>query len=302
MTTDEDLSQKVASLLTRIEALEGAGDSGDGSAKPEQDGLGLYETVMLVGLADAGWSPQRLEQFRRIAGQLDKHADTLKDSTLPERAAFEAVRLGVHNEILAGHFEERGTLKIIQAAAAGRLVTSGKKKDKKRRRIPTHDWEGAVWYVPRVDSEGNRYWRRPFMTEHSGPRVNPIDDPGAQEDAIDRGEENDIYALQGLVGTLAKDDWSEPDWYDIRLWEHSVRRLFGLTSAATVAGEQKAIAEAVDMLKKNTDTPREAVIRMAQENHGVSYRGAKDRVWPTARERAGLPRLASAGRKKDAAG
>lgn len=301
MTEKMNIVDIVAELLARMEAPDGLQGNEDGMAIPGQEGIGLYSAALLVGLADAGWSSERFDEIRSVtAGLTGRIYELPKDS--PDRAALDAELERLNALIRVEHFEERGTLKIIQAAAAGQLIASGKDGDRKRRRIPARDWEGAVWFVPRVDSEGCKYWHRPHMADYAGPRVNPIDDPQAHEDAMNTGEENDIYALQGLVGTLAKDDWSKPDWYDIRLSPQSVKRLFGLTSAATVAGEQKAIAEAVDMLKKNTDTPRDAVIRMAQENHGVSYRGAKDRVWPTARERAGLPRSAPAGRKKGASG
>jgi hypothetical protein len=68
--------------------------------------------------------------------------------------------------------------------------------------------------------------------------------------------------------------------------------------AASAKSEGIAIKQLPSLLKENPEMTRaNAHLRLRDEGFEVRPRGFQDRVWPEAREQAGLPRFARAGRK-----
>jgi hypothetical protein len=66
---------------------------------------------------------------------------------------------------------------------------------------------------------------------------------------------------------------------------------------ATAAADNRAIKHLADMLKHDRDLGREAGWQACKQ-FGITMAGFRTRIWPKAREKAGLPALARAGRKK----
>jgi hypothetical protein len=67
---------------------------------------------------------------------------------------------------------------------------------------------------------------------------------------------------------------------------------------STAAGETRAIARCAELLRENNNLTREdAQIRLRQEGLPFSERGFLSRIWPKARQGAGLSEKASPGRK-----
>jgi hypothetical protein len=68
--------------------------------------------------------------------------------------------------------------------------------------------------------------------------------------------------------------------------------------ASTTGGDQRAVARLTEILKADTSlTKQKAKERLQIE--GLSFSGLRfeNHIWPEARERAGLPRKAPAGRR-----
>jgi hypothetical protein len=91
---------------------------------------------------------------------------------------------------------------------------------------------------------------------------------------------------------------------DIELNFSDIRKLKGLGGAAglvpspelTSEAEVQAAKEVAEMLRRDPDL-RRSVVLLHCSARGLTFRGAKDRVWPTARKLAGLPVKAKRGRR-----
>jgi len=77
----------------------------------------------------------------------------------------------------------------------------------------------------------------------------------------------------------------------------TVLRHLGSSHASTIKDESDAIIFLTNTLKQNPNLKR-ADAEAECEKFGISQRGFRDRVWPKAREGAGLSAIAPPGRKK----
>jgi hypothetical protein len=72
-------------------------------------------------------------------------------------------------------------------------------------------------------------------------------------------------------------------------------------AGSTAADERAAEKSLASLLKLNNDLTLSEAIEHCQQRHGISGRGVVSRVWPNARQLAGLPAKARAGRKPKSA-
>ena len=106
------------------------------------------------------------------------------------------------------------------------------------------------------------------------------------------GDFNDRYILSGAE-----------KWRKLQVERESVRRNWGFnpTKAALVVRDEAAAIKALTMeLRSHPELTVEAARSFCGERYQFSKRGFQSRIWPMAREKAGLPTKAPPGRKSRA--
>jgi hypothetical protein len=94
-----------------------------------------------------------------------------------------------------------------------------------------------------------------------------------------------------------------PRWQLIEVWADDIEHLWPVPSAiskvsgATVGHENAAIKALASHLRTNKQLKRDDAAEWLQKSGYRLGKRALDRVWPQARENAGLPRIAAPGRK-----
>ena len=188
------------------------------------------------------------------------------------------LRLGEAVAILV----ERGVARELARASLRRAIESGK-----RVRVSGSDpdpFAGALRY--RVHTEirhyvGTKWWAQPKLNfPASTIEVRSGGDPGS----------SDEFEIK-------------PRWQLIEIWAGDIEHLWPVPSAisegsgATVGHESAAVKALASHLKIEKQLTRDEAAEWLRKSGYKLGKRAFQRVWPEARGQAGLPRLASPGRK-----
>jgi len=107
----------------------------------------------------------------------------------------------------------------------------------------------------------------------------------------------DLETDQSLRSLLALD--RQPRWRNPYFRADDIRRAWPTRAAKMKeAKENEAVESLADLLRDDPAMTLEKAKTHCREKHAVSDRGTQQRVWPVAREMAGLPRLGKVGRPK----